>query len=299
MMNSKKHIKEICVEIPSSYSEFLSIYLEEIYLENCLGHYEVMYDDESQNETKKFIFYFVSEYQNAEWDIELLLLSLDIKDYFIESNIVEEKNYWEEYKNSFSPFFVTKHFFLIPVWESQEVRNHSYYSIFIQPGLSFGTGLHPSTQLALEWIDENHIENQYCLDAGCGSGILSIALLRKKAKKVIAFDIDPDAIESTKKNLTFNFSQEEQTINLYTGSFDLPELLLISFDIIVANLTLPVFAKYINYIRHIQTKKLVVSGISEDQEEDCQKIFEDSFLRIQKKAKQGWLLLEYHSRKNN
>lgn len=298
-MDSTNHLKELLVEIPKSSSEFLSLYLEEAFLESCLGYYEVMYDEENQNDTKQFIFYFPSDYTNAEWDIETILLSLNIDDYYIESTIVEEKNYWEEYRNSFQPFFVTKRFFLVPVWENHEsISYHPYLPIFIQPGSAFGTGLHPSTQLALEWIEENDIENQICLDAGCGSGILSIALLRKKVKQVIAFDIDPMAIEASKKNLNFNFLGTEQNIHLYLGSWDLPELMITSFDIIIANLSLPVFAKYINYIEHIQTYKFVISGISVEQEEDCNQIFNGLFQKSQKKTKEGWLLIEYHSRKN-
>lgn len=294
-MEHKKKYKEILIEIQNKDYELLSNYLEEFLPENCIGYYEIMYE-ETQNQTKKFIFYFLEQSPKPEWETETLLLSLNISDYYIESTITEEKNYWEEYKDSLKPFLISKNFFLIPIWHKDNQIIENKIPIYIEPGMAFGTGFHPSTQLMIEWIDENLIEDQVCLDAGCGSGILSIALLKRQAKQVVAFDIDQNAIESTKKNLNYNFYNYNQKISLYLGSWDLKELHNYHFDIILANLTLPIFQKYFVYIKNIITKKLVISGISEEQEEECNLIFQNDYLFINRKVKDGWLLLEYQKK---
>lgn len=294
-MVHKKQYKEIWIEIQNKDYELLSHYLEEFLPENCIGYYEIMYD-ETQNQTKKFIFYFLEQALKPEWEIETLLLSLNISDYYIDSNITEEKNYWEEYKDTFKPFLISKNFFLVPIWHKDNQIIENKIPIYIEPGMAFGTGFHPSTQLMMEWIDENLIKDQVCLDAGCGSGILSIALLKKNAKQVIAFDIDQNAIESTKKNLNYNFSDYNQKFFLFLGSWDLKELQDYHFDIILANLTLPIFQKYFDYIKKIITKKLVISGISEEQQEDCNLIFQNEYIFINRNVKDGWLLLEYQKR---
>ena len=66
--------------------------------------------------------------------------------------------------------------------------------VILDPGMAFGTGLHPSTQLCLMAMEDVVQPGQRVLDAGCGSGILSIAAVRLGAARVDAFDIDPIAV---------------------------------------------------------------------------------------------------------
>ena len=70
--------------------------------------------------------------------------------------------------------------------------------------MAFGTGLHPSTQLCLMAMEDVVQPGQRVLDAGCGSGILSIAAVRLGAGRVDAFDIDPIAVRATEENAALN-----------------------------------------------------------------------------------------------
>ena len=70
--------------------------------------------------------------------------------------------------------------------------------------MAFGTGLHPSTQLCLMAMEDVVQPGQRVLDAGCGSGILSIAAARLGASRVDAFDIDPIAVRATEENAALN-----------------------------------------------------------------------------------------------
>lgn len=76
--------------------------------------------------------------------------------------------------------------------------------ITLDPGLSFGTGEHPTTYMCLNWISQNNITNFDIIDFGCGSGILSIASILFGAKSVVSIDNDPQALLSTKSNCEKN-----------------------------------------------------------------------------------------------
>ena len=69
----------------------------------------------------------------------------------------------------------------------------------LDPGLAFGTGTHPTTALCLRWLDGIEMTDKTVVDFGCGSGILALAALKLGAKRVIGIDIDPQALQATKK----------------------------------------------------------------------------------------------------
>src|SRR5699024_7457606 len=77
-------------------------------------------------------------------------------------------------------------------------------NVFLAPGLAFGTGMHPSTALCLEWLAAADLRGQSVLDYGCGSGVLAVAAARLGASKVVAVDNDPQALEATTANARRN-----------------------------------------------------------------------------------------------
>jgi Ribosomal protein L11 methylase len=91
-------------------------------------------------------------------------------------------------KESFKPITLGE-FVVLPPWLKP---------IFINPGSAFGTGLHPTTQMCLKAIEEFFQEGWSAIDVGCGSGILSIALKLKGARRVVAIDIDRRLFKSAK-----------------------------------------------------------------------------------------------------
>jgi ribosomal protein L11 methyltransferase len=76
--------------------------------------------------------------------------------------------------------------------------------VYLDPGLAFGTGHHPTTALCLEWLDQALLNNLRVIDFGCGSGILAIAALRLGARQATAVDHDPQALIATQKNAVVN-----------------------------------------------------------------------------------------------
>ncbi|HHH36974.1 MAG TPA: 50S ribosomal protein L11 methyltransferase [Gammaproteobacteria bacterium] len=77
-------------------------------------------------------------------------------------------------------------------------------NLFLDPGLAFGTGTHPTTALCLEWLDTTDLAGATVLDYGCGSGILAVAAARLGAAPVWATDIDPQALAATRANAARN-----------------------------------------------------------------------------------------------
>lgn len=74
----------------------------------------------------------------------------------------------------------------------------------MDPGLAFGTGTHPTTRLCLNWLDQADLNGKVVIDYGCGSGVLAVAAALLGAKRVIAYDIDPQAMTATRDNARAN-----------------------------------------------------------------------------------------------
>jgi len=102
--------------------------------------------------------------------------------------------------------------------------------VALDPGLAFGTGTHPSTALCLEWLDRELHEGAEVLDFGCGSGILALAAARLGAARVVAYDIDPQALLATRQNAEANGLSGQ--IRVCETAAELPA----STEIILANI---------------------------------------------------------------
>ena len=116
-----------------------------------------------------------------------------------------EEDWANAWKASYHPLRIGRHFLIIPAWQTTEVeRRPGDIPVVLDPGMAFGTGLHPSTQLCMMAMEDVVQPGQRVLDAGCGSGILSIAAARLGAASVDAFDIDPIAVRATEENAALN-----------------------------------------------------------------------------------------------
>jgi len=121
----------------------------------------------------------------------------------------EEKLDWvEQWKDSFKTHRVGDDWIIIPSWEAENfVDDENRHPIFIEPGVAFGSGNHPTTRLALKNLSllaSDIPEYGSFLDAGSGSGIISIAAARLGFSPITAVDIDELSVENTRKNLKLN-----------------------------------------------------------------------------------------------
>ena len=116
-----------------------------------------------------------------------------------------EQDWAHAWKASYHPLRIGRRFLVVPAWMAHEVATTPEdLPIILDPGMAFGTGLHPSTQLCLTAMEDLTRRGQRVLDAGCGSGILSIAAARLGAAAVDAFDVDPIAVRATQENAALN-----------------------------------------------------------------------------------------------
>ena len=124
---------------------------------------------------------------------------------------------WEEsWKDNYPPQEVGQQLVVLPYWLADSDTG-GRLPVILDPGLTFGTGAHPSTQMVMESMEQLLTKDGTCLDLGSGSGILSIAALRLGAKSAIGVDIDPKAEDIARENSAYNgFAAPEFTA--FTGN---------------------------------------------------------------------------------
>jgi len=163
--------------------------------------------------------------------------------------------------------------------------------LWLDPGLAFGTGTHPTTALCLAWLAQKNLTNTTVFDFGCGSGILAIASLLMGADQAIGMDIDPQALIATQSNAEKNNVQDRITI---FGAQDYPTN---THDIVVANVLaepLITFSKDISSLVK-PNGQLVLSGILSEQIESVIDAYADNFIFEPPAVQDNWACL--HARK--
>ena len=120
----------------------------------------------------------------------------------MEAKPLPETNWEESWKDSYPPQEVGKNLVVLPYWLADGETNRK--KIILDPGLTFGTGAHPSTQMVMETMEQRVKPGWHCLDLGSGSGILSITALRLGAESAVGVDIDPKAEDIARENAAYN-----------------------------------------------------------------------------------------------
>ena len=113
-----------------------------------------------------------------------------------------ETNWEESWKDNYPAVEVGRNLIVVPYWDAENTGGRT--PIVLDPGLTFGTGAHPSTQMVMEAMEQLVKPDSSCLDLGSGSGILSIAALRLGANRAIGVDIDPKAEDIARENAAYN-----------------------------------------------------------------------------------------------
>src|SRR3954470_9734693 len=146
---------------------------------------------------------------------------------------VDEADWAEAWKAHFPVMRIGRRIVIKPTWR-EHVAAPNDLVLALDPGMAFGTGLHPTTRLCLlglEALAEDGSLRGRVLDVGCGSGILSVAAIRLGAASVLGVDIDPVAVEATAANAKRN--EVAGAVEVRLGSLPTGEA---PFDLVVANL---------------------------------------------------------------
>ena len=143
---------------------------------------------------------------------------------------------WQKY---YKPLVVGERLYVVPEWEKDKPVPEGRVPLYLNPGLTFGTGSHASTQLCLEGVEEHTRPGDRVLDLGCGSGILSIAALRLGAASAKAVDIDEKCLTVAYENAALNgIGKDRYTVLVgdVLSNGALREALGGGYDVVVANI---------------------------------------------------------------
>jgi ribosomal protein L11 methyltransferase len=203
---------------------------------------------------------------------------------------VEDVDWAERWKERYRPIRVGRSLVIVPSWLAPP--EGPLHPIFLDPGMAFGTGTHPSTRLALAALEDHLRPGRSVADLGCGSGVLSIAAARLGAGRILALDIDPEAVRATKENAARNGLS--QMIEARQGSL---EMLLERppVDLLLANILAPVLEGMLGEgLAEALTPAgtVVLSGILEEQLGGLQGMAESKGLWfVEARAEDDWRAL--------
>ena len=221
-------------------------------------------DDRLDDEQNKFFRIYFSREQDAKAFQDILEKNLNAKFDFHEETF---KDWNAEWKKHYTPIWVNEELEIIPAWD-KDIQSKAQNKLLIYPGMGFGTGSHETTFLCLQsyTLNKNEIQHKRCLDFGCGSGILGLAvLLFVNSCEVDLYDIDTEALHNCKQNIELN-KMENYAIRLLSPS----ERTQINgtYDIVFANILQNVLEGEKEIILNSLSDNglLIVSGLLKGQE---------------------------------
>lgn len=204
-----------------------------------------------------------------------------------------ETNWEESWKDNYPPQEVGESLVVLPYWlEGYETDRKK---IILDPGLTFGTGAHPSTQMVMETMEETNLKDAACLDLGSGSGILSITALRLGAASTVGVDIDPKAEGIARENAAYNgFAAPEfaaLTGNVTADRTLMDRLAADRYDLLLVNIVADVIIGLAPVLPNFMDEKtlLICSGILDTRLEDVTEALRKAGLTVtMTKAKEDW-----------
>ena len=201
---------------------------------------------------------------------------------------------WEEsWKDNYPPQPIGEHLIVLPYWLAEETQGR--LPVILDPGLTFGTGAHPSTQMVMEEMEKTVKPGFRCLDLGSGSGILSLTALRLGAESAIGMDIDPKAEDIARENAAYNgFSAPVFTAltgNVTEDRALMAELSAKEYDLVLVNIVADVIISLAPVLpRFLQKDSLLIcSGILDSRLADVVSALEKSGISVKKvREKEDW-----------
>jgi ribosomal protein L11 methyltransferase len=147
----------------------------------------------------------------------------------------------EDWANSWKEYFfvhrVGERTVIVPTWRQADYQPRpDDVVLLLDPGMAFGTGLHPTTRLCLRELERIPLAGTRVLDLGAGSGILAIAAAKLGAAHVDAVEIEPVAVQVCRENVDANGVTEQ--VSAFEGSLDAAPRPEGGYDVVAANITI-------------------------------------------------------------
>lgn len=180
----------------------------------------------------------------------------------VSSEAVSDENWATAWKKYYHPVRVTRNLTVVPQWEDYQPQQPNEQLIYLDPGMAFGTGTHPTTRLMLQALEMEVRGGETLLDVGTGSGVLSIAAKLLGVGDVYAYDVDEVAVNSALENIKLNTVAKSIKIS----ANDLLAGVAHSADLIVANILAEIIVPLIPqaYERLNTGGRFLCSGIIAD-----------------------------------
>ncbi len=300
------------IQTTTAAEDFLSAMLDELGIEGIEIENNVPLDESDR--TKMFIdfmpelppddgtsrvsFYLEDGVDHSELlkkvmdGIEWQRQFVDVGEGSISSSDTEDIDWINNWKAYFHAFSI-ENILIKPTWEELCSEDADKILIEIDPGISFGTGKHETTQLCIRQLLKYCKGNARVLDVGCGSGILSIAALKLGAASVTGTDLDENCMISARENLRLNHLPEESGAFYMGNLIDDPALRqtigIGCYDIVVANILADVIIPLAEVIP-AQLKKggvFITSGIIDFKENEVKAAIEAAGMRVLEINHQG------------
>ena len=204
---------------------------------------------------------------------------------------VAEEDWANAWKQFYTVLHVGERLVVKPRWQEYEPQPDEIV-IALDPGMAFGTGTHPTTQLCLEALERQSLKGKNVLDVGTGSGILAIAAAKLGAARVDALDMDPVAVSAARENVADAGLAE--AIDVREGTLPLPAAAA-RCDVVVANITAQTLIALAPALREAVAPggRLFACGIIEDKANAALAAFHAAGFELRERRQTGdWVLLE-------
>lgn len=219
-----------------------------------------------------------------------------------EIKLVDEEDWANAWKQYFKPIRISERLTIKPTWE-EYTPSPEEIILELDPGMAFGTGTHATTALCLRTIEKVVRPGDEVIDVGTGSGILSIAAAKLRAKHVLALDLDPVAVSSALENTRLNGLEDKITVvqsdllqalrSQESGAGQVHGVTL-PVRVVVANILAEIILLFVDDVYEALEKGgvYIASGIIKSKQQDVERALTASGFTVEERFEdQDWVAL--------
>ena len=209
---------------------------------------------------------------------------------------LREEDWATSWQKHYQPIPVGRRLYIVPEWMRGQPVPDGRAPLYLNPGLTFGTGAHATTQLCLELLEQALIPGGQVLDLGCGSGVLAIAALALGAEHAIGVDIDPKAVDVAYENAGLNgIGRDRYTVlagDVLSDASLKASLAQQKYDVVLANIVADVIIPLSAHVEELLAPGgvFLCSGIIDTRCEEVRAALEKNGLTVfGRKDRDGWV----------